>query len=54
MGDGAVRFISENIDHKANSIGAAAGTGSHAGPAFIDSTFEYLLGRNDGNPVGEF
>ena len=54
MGDGAVRFISENIDHKPNSIGAGAGGVGHAGPAFIDSTFEYLLGRADGNVVGEF
>ncbi|HET6423848.1 MAG TPA: DUF1559 domain-containing protein [Planctomycetaceae bacterium] len=54
MGDGAVKFISDNIDHKPNSIGAAAGTGTHAGPAFIDSTFERLLGRDDGQVVGEF
>jgi prepilin-type N-terminal cleavage/methylation domain-containing protein len=54
MGDGAVKFISDNIDHKPNSIAAAAGTGSHAGPAFIDSTFERLLGRDDGQVVGDF
>jgi len=56
MGDGAVRFISENIDHKPNSIGTPPATtgGGHAGPTYIDSTFEYLLGRSDGNVVGEF
>ncbi|MCA9013606.1 MAG: DUF1559 domain-containing protein, partial [Planctomycetaceae bacterium] len=54
VADGAVRFISDNIDHKPNSIGAALGTGSHAGAAYVDSTFEYLLGINDGFVVGEF
>ncbi len=56
MGDGAVRFISENIDHKPNSIGTPPATtgGGHAGPTYIDSTFEYLLGRADGNVVGDF
>jgi prepilin-type N-terminal cleavage/methylation domain-containing protein len=54
LADGSVRFISENIDHKPNSIGAAAGTNDHSGPAFIDSTFERLLGRADGQVVGDF
>lgn len=54
MSDGAVRFISENIDHKPNSIGAATGATGHGGPAFIDSTFEYLLSRANGEVVGEF
>lgn len=40
MGDGSVRFISENINHNTNSA--------------INSTFEYLIGRDDGNTVGEF
>jgi len=40
MCDGAVRFISENINHNTD--------------AAINSTFEYLIGRNDGNVVGEF
>jgi prepilin-type N-terminal cleavage/methylation domain-containing protein len=51
LGDGAVRFISENVDHKANSIG---GYTDHNVPALIDSTFERLLGRNDGQVVGDF
>lgn len=56
LGDGSVRFISENIDHKPNSIGAAASMSppDHSGPTFIDSTFERLLGRADGQVVGEF
>jgi len=54
LGDGSVRFISDNIDHKPNSIAAAAGTGSHGGPAFVDSTFEYLLTIANGEVVGEF
>jgi prepilin-type N-terminal cleavage/methylation domain-containing protein len=54
LGDGSVRFISDNIDHKPNSIAAAAGTGSHAGPNFIDSTLERLMARNDGQVAGEF
>ena len=41
MADGAVRFISENISHR-------------PGARPVDTTFAYLLGANDGNPVGEF
>ena len=52
MGDGGVRFVSENVDHKPNSIGGAAP--DHSGPAYIDSVFERLLGRNDGQVVGDF
>jgi len=40
MGDGRVRFISENIDH---IVGGN-----------IDSTFERLIGVADGQPIGEF
>ena len=56
MGDGAVRFISENVDHKPNSIGTPPATtgGGHAGTTYIDSTLERLFGRNDGQAVGEF
>lgn len=56
MGDGGVRFISENVDHKPNSIGGAASLSppDHSGTAFIDSVFERLLGRNDGQVVGDF
>ncbi len=41
MVDGAVRFISDNIDHNKST-------------AAIDSAYERLLGRDDGQPVGEF
>ncbi|WP_299460804.1 DUF1559 domain-containing protein, partial [uncultured Gimesia sp.] len=41
FGDGRIQFISENIHHNAATIPA-------------DSTFEYLIGINDGNVVGEF
>ena len=40
LGDGSVRFISENIDH--NSDGA------------VNSTLEFLMAIQDGNVVGEF
>ena len=52
MGDGGVRFVSENVDHKPNSIAGSAP--DHSGPAWIDSVFERLLGRNDGQVVGDF
>ena len=38
--DGAVHYISENIDHKVNGI--------------VNSVLEYLVELRDGNPVGEF
>jgi hypothetical protein len=39
-GDGSVRFVSENIDHR---IGGAT-----------DSLYEKVLNVSDGQPVGEF
>jgi prepilin-type processing-associated H-X9-DG protein len=45
MGDGAVRFISENIDHKNTFVGSNWP---------IDSTLEQLIGIADGLPLGEF
>ena len=41
LGDGAVRFISENISHVPNAV-------------HDNVVFENLLSRNDGNVVGEF
>jgi hypothetical protein len=41
LGDGSVRFISENIAH-------------NFGTNQVNSTFAYLLGVDDGNTVGEF
>ncbi len=40
MADGAVRFISENVNHNTD--------------ATVNSTFEYVIGRADGNALGEF
>ncbi|MFN3161129.1 MAG: DUF1559 domain-containing protein [Rubinisphaera brasiliensis] len=46
LADGSVRFISENIDHQTEAAGSSG--------SFNGSTFEALLGRNDGTVVGEF
>ena len=43
--DGAVRFISENIDHSPSREG---------GTDAVDSTFEKLGSRDDGQSVGDF
>ncbi|WP_437222204.1 DUF1559 domain-containing protein [Planctomicrobium sp. SH661] len=40
MCDGSVRFVSQNTSHNTDSA--------------INSTVEYLIGREDGNPVAEF
>ncbi|MCA9080984.1 MAG: DUF1559 domain-containing protein, partial [Planctomycetaceae bacterium] len=40
LGDGSVRFISENINHNQN--------------ATVNSLMEYLIAIDDGNVVGEF
>ena len=46
--DGSVRFISENIDYnKLTQTGA-----SYVNGASIDSIFERLVGRADGQPIG--
>jgi hypothetical protein len=45
LGDGAVRFISENIDHRNTFVGTNWP---------IDSTFEALIGIADGLTIGEF
>ncbi len=44
--DGSVKFISENIDHRPSA--------DTDGGTFNGSTYERLLSRNDGLPVGEF
>ena len=41
MMDGSVRFINSSIDHNKST-------------AAIDSTYERLLGRDDGQPIGDF
>ncbi len=45
FGDGAVRFISQNINYVVNDL-------NNSSP--VDSTYERLLSRNDNQPVGEF
>ena len=40
LADGAVRFLSENIDHQSDDA--------------VNSLFEYLIGREDGEVIGEF
>lgn len=45
MADGGVRFISENINHNNDTNG---------GSTQVNSTFERLLARKDGQPIGEF
>jgi prepilin-type N-terminal cleavage/methylation domain-containing protein len=45
LGDGSVRFVSENIDYKSNGVSNSSA---------VDSTYEALLSRNDGTVVGEF
>ncbi|QDT36878.1 DUF1559 domain-containing protein [Stratiformator vulcanicus] len=42
LGDGSVRFLSENIDHNPSTDDV------------VDSVFESLLGKDDGNPIGKF
>lgn len=49
MCDGAVRFISQNIDYVKGSVSVAPYPNS-----FITTTFARLLARNDGQVVGEF
>ncbi len=44
--DGSVRFISENIDYKKETVTTL--------PTYITSTFARLLARNDGQVVGDF
>lgn len=50
LGDGSVRFISENIDSAQYTVGPSPGFA--LGP--INGTFERLIHRSDGNVVGDF
>ena len=47
--DGSVRFISDTIDFRANSIGGM--TNPNLG---VDSTLERFLSKDDGQPIGDF
>lgn len=44
--DGSVRFLSETIDHVITASGSSG--------TFNNSTFEKLVNRQDGQPIGEF
>lgn len=50
LGDGSVRFISENIQF--NTTGSTAAVPNNNSD--VDSTYERLLSRNDGQPLGDF
>lgn len=47
--DGSVRFLSDAIDFRGNSIGGM--TSANQG---VDSTFERFLSKDDGQPLGSF
>jgi len=46
--DGSARFISEDIDFRSPNVGA------NPNGAWVNSTFERLCARNDGQTIGEF
>ena len=48
MGDGRVIFVSENIEHRPSTADPRSNAAS------VDSTFEYLLGRDDGELLSEY
>ena len=47
--DGSARFISENIDYRGST-----NAGTNPNGAWVDSTFERLCSKSDGQPIGEF
>lgn len=47
--DGSVQFLSENIDYNGRTI-----PGTLINGAWIDSTYERLIGKSDGQVVGQF
>jgi type II secretory pathway pseudopilin PulG len=52
LGDGSVRFIAETIDHDKAANGTTCA--DNAALRDVDSTWEHLIGIQDGAPVGEF
>ena len=48
MADGSVQFVSQNIDYNFTTV-----PGTLTNGAWIDSTFERLIGKNDGQVLGE-
>ena len=49
LNDGSVHFISESIDYNQQTV-----PGTLTNGAWIDSTFERLIGKADGGVVGAF
>ena len=49
LNDGSVHFISESIDYNFQTV-----PGTLINGAWIDSTFERLIGKSDGQVLGEF
>ena len=49
LNDGSVHFISNNIDYNQQTIPGVLTNG-----AWIDSTFERLIGKADGGVLGEW
>lgn len=47
--DGSVQFLSENIDYNGTTV-----PGTLTNGAWIDSTYERLIGKSDGGVVGQF
>lgn len=57
FGDGSVHFIAETIDGRFNYQGVQTdpnGDRTRALRAVVDTTWERLIAKSDGNPVGEF
>jgi prepilin-type N-terminal cleavage/methylation domain-containing protein/prepilin-type processing-associated H-X9-DG protein len=57
LADGSVRFISETVECWFNNQGVqtdASGNRARAQRSIIDSTWERLIAKADGQPIGEF
>ncbi|WP_437205781.1 DUF1559 family PulG-like putative transporter [Planctomicrobium sp. SH664] len=50
LGDGSVHFISDNIDQKPDILRGSSGRNTES----VTSTYQRLLSRNDGQPIGQF
>lgn len=53
LADGAVRFINQNIDLKQDADASSLGAGVQPSST-VDSTYERLIGIDDGGVVGDF
>ena len=55
--DGSVRFVSETIEGRFNNAGVAtdaAGSTNEATRKVVDTTWERILARQDGQPIGDW